>query len=126
MKIRVLFCCSALITVWQAWEMLVPVLPPNWPLMIGVRQLLVGSLVQPNRPGPSAPDGSVGQPPAVEVVCSLSWRSRDGEGRGLGGYGGGGAKTVPFCVAASHSHAEIVSARPLDASGGPQDAWAQA
>src|SRR5258708_40355934 len=101
--------------------MLVPVLPPNWPLMIGVRQLLVGSLVQPNRPGPSAPAGSVGQPPTVEVVCSLSWRSRDGEGRGLGGYGGGGAKNVPLCGGGSHSHTESVGWRPLAARRRPRE-----
>src|SRR5258708_35218347 len=102
MKIRVLFCRSALITVLQGCEMLVPVLPPNWPLMIGVRQLLVGSLVQPNRPGPSAPAGSVGQPPTVGVVGSLGWRSRAGEGRGVGGYAGGGRGSRPSFVAACH------------------------
>src|SRR5215472_946759 len=94
--------------------------------MIGVVQLLVGSSVQPKRPGPSAPAGSVGQLVPGDVVCSLSTWSSDGEGSGFGGYGGGGAKTVPFCVAASHSHAENVTATPLEAAGGPHSAWAHA
>src|SRR5215471_18265995 len=98
MKISVRFRWYALSASLQAAEMLVPVLPPKRPLMIGVVQLLLGSSVQPNKPGPSAPDGSVGQP-VVPVVCSLSTWSSEGEGSGFGGYGGGGANTVPLLVA---------------------------
>src|SRR5215470_16452334 len=102
--------------------MLVPVAPPYDPLTTGEVQLLSGSLVQPNRPGPSAPAGSVGQPPLVDVACSMSTWSSEGEGSGFGGYGGGGAKTVPLLVAASHSHADIVMASPPAALGGPHEA----
>src|SRR5579859_2425420 len=107
--------------------MLVPVLPPNCPLMIGVVQLFSGSFVHPNRPGPSDPAGSVGQlRPPDDAVCRWSTWSTDGKGSGFGGYGGGGPNTVPFCVAWSHSHAEIVTASPPPAEGGPHSAWAQA
>src|SRR6516162_9649786 len=99
MKISDLVCQSALMATLQACAMLLPVLPPYMPLMIGDVQLLLGSSVQPNSPGPSAPAGSVGHPPFVDVVCSLSTWSSDGDGSGFGGYGGGGANTVPFWVA---------------------------
>ena len=80
------------------------------------------SSVQPNAPGPSAPDGSLGQLPLV-VVCSLSTWSNEGAG---GGFGGGAAKLAPWLVALSHSQAEIVKATVLAVFGGPHSACAQA
>src|SRR5258708_5653384 len=127
MKIRVRFAWSVLMAVWQAWETLVPVFPPKLPLMMAVVQLLFGSLVQPNRPGPSAPAGSVWQPVAFDVpVWSFSTWSRDGDGTLFGGYGGGWANRVPLPVARSHSQADNVMPTPLAADGGPHSAWAQA
>src|SRR5215472_8070690 len=110
MKISVRFAWSALSAALQACETLVPVLPPKLPLMIGVVQFLFGSAVQPNKPGPSAPAGSVGHPVPGDVVCSSITWSSEGEGSEFGGYGGGGAKTVPLLVAWSHSQAENVTA----------------
>src|SRR5215472_9235436 len=95
--------------------------------MTGVVQLLFGSVAQPNRPGPSAPAGSAGQPVGCDdPVCSFSTWSRVGGGTAFGGYGGGWANSVPLLVARSHSQAEIVTATPLAAEGGPHSAWAQA
>jgi hypothetical protein len=53
-------------------------------LVMSTEQVPVWSSVHPNAPGPSAPDGSLGQLPLV-VVCSLSTRSNEGAGSGFGG-----------------------------------------
>ena len=84
-------------------------------------QAPVGSLIQPKAPGPSAPAGSLEQPPPA-VVRSVSTWSSEGAGR----LGHGGANIVPWVVAVSHSQAETVKAVVVATRGGPHSACAQA
>ena len=89
--------------------------------LTAVVQLTSGSDSQLNVPGPSAPAGSVAQPPPAPEFSWSTW-SNDGLGTGSGGYGGGGANDVPSWVAWSHSQAEIVSATVVAAEGAPHTA----
>src|ERR1017187_5783012 len=77
--------------------------------------------IQPNTPAPSAPAGSLGQPPPALVRRLRTWSS-EGAGGGSGGYGGAGAKEVPRLVSVSHSQAEIVKAAVAAVSCGPHSA----